>query len=512
MKKNTRILLLSGTGLAVLGGVTAVLLLTAPQKDVGTSTKTTAEEPALAIEEAAKLTLCDRTESDTVSVDVTNDSGSYSITQSGNTDADGKIEWTITDIAAAPLNYSTISTDVGNIISLEAKEFAEEVADTAELAKYGLDTPKATVKAKFTDGSEFTLKLGIEVPTSSTAIYITADDKNVYTLNKSKVSDFLGNKYGFVKLEAVPDYDATSEEVKKMTVERFDLEVPLVIESIKPENEGDIQVYSYRMVSPYSAYADLTDSPNFMYSVFGLTASSCEGVGLNDKVRELTGLNEPLCVITTESNIKTYTVTLGKAIVDTTTNEDGTETRKVSGFYGITSEVPDVLYCFDASSIAAMQINPEQLISKLFLMPYIYSLDSVTYSDPEGRAVNIGIETIKAQSENEQDEYKFTLNGEPTAEQPVKDLYQYFISASGEELYFDEDKGELIAEINYNYADKKDGIDGKDTVRFYSSNTDRKVIIEVNGQNLFKTRKMYTTQLYANIDNFLSGKEIILTY
>ena len=171
-----------------------------------------------------------------------------------------------------------------------------------------------------------------------------------------------------------------------------------------------------------------------------------------------------------------------------------------------------MLYRFDASSIAAMQIYPEQLISKMFLMPYIYSLDSVTYSDAEGRTLDIGVKTVKAATEEEQDEHSFTLNGEPTADQPVKDLYQYFISASGEELYFDEDKGDLIAEINYNYSDKKDGINGKDTVRFYSSNTDRKVIIELNGSNLFKTRKMYTTQLFSNVDNFLGGKEIVLTY
>ena len=166
----------------------------------------------------------------------------------------------------------------------------------------------------------------------------------------------------------------------------------------------------------------------------------------------------------------------------------------------------------DISRIAAMQVTPELLISKMFLMPYIYSLDSVTYSDAEGREVNIGIETIKAQSEDEEDVHNFTLNGKPTAEQPVKDLYQYLISASGEELYFDSDKGELLAEINYNYKDKKNGVGGKDTVRFYSSNTDRKVIIELNGENIFKTRRMFVTQLYSNMDSFMNGGEIILTY
>ncbi len=512
MKKNARILILSAAGLAVLGGVTAVLLLTAPAKVTDADTGTAAEEPTLAVEEAAKLTLCSREEADTLSIEVKNDIGTYSITPSGKTDDAGNIEWTIASIASAPLNTSSLSNAVGNIVALEAKEFAEEVADSSELAKYGLDAPRATVTAKFSDGTEFSVKVGIDVPTSSTALYITADDRNVYTLNKSKVSSFFDTEFAFVDLKAMPDYDQTGEEVRKVTVERFDLDEPLVLESITSDNEDEIQVYSYRMVSPYSAYADLTDSPNFMYGTFGITAAACEWVGLEEKDYEIAGLNDPLCVITTETNLKTYTLTLGKAITETVTADDGTETKKVSGFYGISSEVPDVLYRFDASGIAAMQVNPEQLISKMFLMPYIYSLDSVTYSDADGREVNIGIETIKAQSEDEEDVHNFTLNGKPTAEQPVKDLYQYLISASGEELYFDSDKGELLAEINYNYKDKKNGVGGKDTVRFYSSNTDRKVIIELNGENIFKTRRMFVTQLYSNMDSFMNGGEIILTY
>ena len=124
MKKNARILILSATGLAVLGGVTAVLLLTAPSKDTDADTGTAAEEPKLAVEEAAKLTLCSREEADTLSIEVKNDIGTYSITPSGKTDDAGNIEWTIASIASAPLNTSSLSNAVGNIVALEAKEFA----------------------------------------------------------------------------------------------------------------------------------------------------------------------------------------------------------------------------------------------------------------------------------------------------------------------------------------------------------------------------------------------------
>ena len=147
-------------------------------------------------------------------------------------------------------------------------------------------------------------------------------------------------------------------------------------------------------------------------------------------------------------------------------------------------------------------------------MPYIFDLESVDYSDSEGHKLDLGIRLIqKAIPEESKAEIsEFTVNGEKWDESRFKNLYQYLISAAGEELYLDTDKGELIAEVVYNYIDKAKGFGGKDTVRFYTSNTDRKVIIELNGENVFKTRQLYATQLLSNIESFLNGGEIILTY
>ena len=145
-------------------------------------------------------------------------------------------------------------------------------------------------------------------------------------------------------------------------------------------------------------------------------------------------------------------------------------------------------------------------------MPYVYSLSSVSYSDNAGTEFEIEIKTTPAQTEDGEDEHTMLLNNSEYDEQRIKDMYQYLISASGEELYFDDDKGELLATVEYKYLDPTDGINGKDTVRFYSSNTDRKVIISLNGENIYKTKQIYLTQLLSNAESFLSGGEIVLTY
>lgn len=513
MSKNKKIIIFSLIGLAILTGVTVVLLLTSPVMN-----EPLEGDPALDGSvtingtPVADLVMCKRAESEAVSIGVTTPSGDYSIVPAG--ESGGKVNWTVAGLENAPLDTDAVAEAAGYAVDFEAVDVVIELTDSAELEKYGLAEPNTVIKTKFSDNTEFELKVGDPVPNISSYVYVTADGKKVYTAMKTKTDCFHARALDYVRLTAIPAYDAEGgETVTKMTVERVDLKEPIVIESLEDEeNEDAIQVYSYRLTSPYTAYADLKDAPNFIYGLFGLTASSAECTDPTENDMALTGLDNPNCTVTVETNKKTYTLTLGAAIIETAYDDEGKETKKLNGFYGMTSEVPDVIYKFDGGSIPALTVQPQEIMSKLFLMPYIYSLDSIDYSDSENRKLSIGIETIKSADEEVGDIHRFTVNGEKWDEQACKDLYQYLISASGEDLYFDEDKGELLAEIVYNYKDKSDGVDGKDVVRIYASNTDRKIILNLNGKNLYKTRQIYSTQLFKNIDSFLRGDSITLTY
>lgn len=513
MSKNKKIIIFSLIGLAILTGVTIVLMLTSPVMN-----EQEEDDPALngtvTINgtPVADLVLCKRAESEAVSVEVTTPGGDYTIVPAG--ESGGTVNWTISGLENAPLDAGAVAEAAGYAVDFEAVDVVIELSDSAELEKYGLASPNTVIKTKFSDNTEFELKVGNQVPNISSYVYVTADGKKVYTAMKSKTGSFLARALDYVQLTAIPDYDsAGGETVTKMTVERVDLDEPIVIESLEDEEDEDaIQVYSYRLTSPYTAYADLKDAPNFIYGLFGLTASSTECIDPTESDITATGLDKPNCTVTVETNKKTYTLTLGAALIETTYDEEGGESKKLNGFYGISSEMPGVIYRFDGGSIPALTVQPQEIMSKLFLMPYIYSLGSIDYSDSENRKINIGIETIKSADEEVGDIHRFTVNGEKWDEQACKDLYQYLISASGEDLYFEEDKGELLAEIVYNYNDKSDGVDGKDVVRIYSSNTDRKIILNLNGKNLYKTRQIYATQLFKNIDSFLSGSDITLTY
>lgn len=368
MSKNKQILIFSGVGLLALGAVTAVLLATAPEAQPGEDVK---EEEVT----DERLILTEKTENDVVSVHVENAMGEYDIIRND----DG---WTIDGLQKAAINENALKSLVKGVSAMTASQFVEENAE--DLSKYGLSDPDYTVTVNY-GGEEFSFSAGDVSPADSKDVYLCEKGKTtVYTYPSSGIEDFAEEKFAYIDTAAMPAYDQSSgEEVRKLTIERLDLEKPIVIEQI-PAPEGDeIAVFSYELTSPYNAYADLTNSPNFIYSVFGLTADKAVWYGMEERDYEIAGLNNPSAVITVETNVKTYTVTLGNAVADEKTDENGVKSTEIVGFYGMTSEVADTLFLFNAESIPAMAIKPDDIISRLFLMPYIYSLDTVEYEDNE---------------------------------------------------------------------------------------------------------------------------------
>lgn len=504
MSKNKQILIFSGIGLAVLGGVTAALLLTAPQEEPETA------DGSDSAAESESFVLSAQTVDNITKIHVKNADGEYDIIPTEEADENGtaSVTWTIAGLENAPLLNDSIKSAVSGIANVEAQQRVEEKPENTE--KYGLSDPQAAVTISYADGTEYSFSFGDQTPTSSSAVYFMdkATD-TVYTYKKSAVTPFSGDKFSFIDTDVMPAQDSENgEEIQSLTVERYDLEEPLTIELI-PTVEDEIAVFTYQITSPYTVYADLTDAPTFMNSLFSLEAQKAVWYGLDERDYELAGLNEPSCTITMKTSEKTYKLTLGNVLADEAADENGNVSQKISGIYGICSEKPDVLYVFDYEDIPALSIDPESVVSELFLMPYIFSLDGVKYSDSEGREFEFTFETTPAETEDGEDVHSYYMNGEAAEEERVKQMYQFLISASGDELYFDEARGEQIAEITYTYSDKSRG---EDVVAFYESETDRSIIISVNGENMFKSKRAYINRLFKNADSLLNGGEIVLTY
>lgn len=498
MKKNTKILLFSVIGIVVLAAVIIVLVLTAPKNSEDEAEATTTTD--------ARLELSAYASTDVETIDIANENDSYTI---GKVDVDGTSQWTVVgaDIEQKMYDQSKFTTVVGYAAALSASSVVEENA--TDLAQYGLDKPNTTVTVNYTDGTSKSIIIGNATPLGNTVYIAEKGSSTVLTYHLYKLNSFmLYKRTNYVTTTVMPAYDAeTAPTIKKLTIKRSDLELPIVIQALPeiPEDSDSISVYSHTFTSPFNCYLDLTDGPEFLFSMYGLAASEAAYLEVTDETKAATGLDEPQCEVDMLVEDTIYRLYFGDAVYTTTVDETtGAETTTLTGYYGICNQVPDIIYIFSAETAVWVTMKPEDYMSKMFLVPYIYDLTSVSYEDENGSKFDVRIE-----GNNTDNHFYDNATNEEVDGDAFKELYQYLIAAKGETLYESDEKGALIATITYNYEDASME---PSVVQFYEGVEDREVIIAVNGVNVYKTKPMYTVRLEENAAAFLTGGEIVLTY
>ena len=496
--KNFRILLFSVIGLAVLGLVILLLTVTAPsdgEEEEETTTSASTLDPALVLQPDLEE------KGDIVSITVDNGLGSFTALL---TEQDGKSLWTIEgrDIDQKLLNTAMFDSLAATMTNMVARSVIEE--DPTDLAQYGLDKPQATVTVKYTDGS-FVMKIG-DVVTSGSANYVLInDDPTVYSYYTYEISSIMSMDWlTMITTAVMPAYDSdTAGDIKKITVTRKDLDKPIILEKLPevPEDSDSIQVYGYAFTSPGDVYLDLYNGNEFLNAMFGLTASKAAYVGVTDEVKAEVGLDDPFCEVDMLVGDVVYRLYIGDPITAEVTDEEtGAVRTEVTGYYGLCNKVPDVIYVFGISSLVWVTMEPDDYMSALFLVPYIYDVDTLSYRDS-----NVEF-TVTVTGNN--DENAMYMDGEEIDASLFRSFYQFLVSCRGEEMYTGETRGDFIAEFTYNYEDERD----PDTVTLYSDQEDRTVIIAINGNNVFKTKWNYGTRLLENAQAFISGGEIVQTY
>ena len=111
------------------------------------------------------------------------------------------------------------------------------------------------------------------------------------------------------------------------------------------------------------------------------------------------------------------------------------------------------------------------------------------------------------------DNHTFRYNGEALDDTRFKSFYQHLITSMGEELFFDEADYEPYIKVQFDYRSEYYDTYGRssDVLEFYKSD-DRKSIVRVNGDVLYKVRQVYTDRLLSNLDALLNGGNIELNW
>lgn len=522
LSKSTRTVIIAAAVLLALGAVCLVLMLTKGSDESDNSHSHSDAEASQT--EDNSLVFSSRKGTEIISAEITNSHGSYTFLRDsrvvttenddGTVSSSDEYYWTSEQLYGAPSSDSTINAFMNCLAGLTAYQLVEENAEN--LAQYGLEQPEASVNVAFEDGEKLTLHFGIINPSATSYAYCrVGDSSDVYMVSYYSASYAYLPITDFVLLSITDSYNSSSpEELDYFIIDRKDFDEPVEISymyDLAEDSEGnDIVITTFnthRITSPFVAEVDYSAGKNICYGLYGIYASDCISVNPDEQLLTEAGMDDPFCTLTFKYGGKRYVIKLGNEIVSVTeSGDDSTPNLKtVTGYYGMVSG-SNILYAFSADSTPWYTVKLEELVSRRPVSSYIYTCESVVITTPEreyefiieGDAEVGGI---------------FTLDGEALDNDKFKELYQHLVSSVGEELYRVQGDYEPYISIQFNYREKYHKNYGTDHDRldFYQSD-DRKNIVSVNGEVLFKVRQVFTDRLIENIDALLNGGEIKLDW
>ncbi len=493
MKKNAKILLASAAGIVVLGSATLVLVLTAPQPEVadsGDTSDSTAELFSYKADDVSKLT-------------ITNDNGEFAINRLGVE------KWGIDNIPEENANSASYSSVMENAADLTAKQTVEE--NPEDLEKYGLADPSAKFTVDFKDGKHdsVTCLVGNKNEGASGWYIKLSDSNTVYLVNESEISFANGSYLDYVSLSGFLDeYDVNEDVISRLRISRKDLDQDIVLDKL-PEVDAEVEntnVYvGYEISSHNNVLADDEADTGILYGMFELAAQSAVVVSPTEEQLKEYGLDDPFCTASMVLNDEVVKVEIGNAVY-AEDEETGAETDQITGYYGM-MQGADIIFVFAPDAVPWVTIEVDDILYKQFLTPYIYNVDTVTFTNDKNESHTVKIEG------DDSDTATFDLDGERMLNgASFRSFYRYLLSCYAEDIYIDEltDDNKFIGSFEYVYRSKEDGTmgNGVDKVELYSSEEDLTCIIVVNGEVRYKVRRVYGVRYLTNFDALLNGGNV----
>ncbi len=477
MSRNVKGLIAGVSALVLLGGgLTAFLLVNRGGDNGGTDTT----EPTQAAEAVINASTGDMVSS----VEISNGE-ELRVYQSGTAEESEAAVFTLEGYEDIPLNQNMLSTLTNNLSALNGTLVEENCAD---LSRYSLDAPRASVKITYEDGAVFEAAVGEVYAIDATKTYLAAGD-DVYLVKSSLVSNYLEDHTHFVSSTILEE---PAEEaypiVNSLHVQRTDWDYELLLKYSYDENEDDDNggtAATHIMYEPVFSYLSVDKSVEVTNGMFGLSALDVIAVHPGEDTLAEAGITDPFCTVTMECDDgNTYVLYFG----NTFTPEDMDELC-----YYAYIEGKDVLYAVSQESAVWATMKPENITSQNIIASYVWDLVTldVTVGD---KAVS-----FEGNGTGSKDDYVAKKDGVVCDQERFRLFYKFLLSIYGEELCFEEalPAGDPDASV---HVVTKDGTEDY-TVSFYAL-TDLTMMVAVDGTPTYKIRTSCLDALEHNIDIF----------
>ncbi len=408
----------------------------------------------------------------------------------------GEEEWTVTELEGLSQSDTAVSATVNIASGLTAQEIAEE--NPSDLSKYGLSEPVSRFTVEFSDYDRTTrtFLIGNETPEGDCRYVCEEGVNTIYTVKSASLTYFLSKPEYFVTLVlmATPDDDSWPEIVD-LTVERQDLDYVISFRTEEDQTEGLMSAQV--MYEPIYMSLNITNSTDVTHGMWGLTAEDTIIANPGEDDLAQYGLDDPGTTVTLKTDDdKTHVLTIGDPIY--VQDENGNDTAQIASYYVYLTgeEGINSIYQVAADSLPWTTFLPEDVISNLMTTNAVGTVDTIVYENESGSSV------FEIDTDDEGSVTKVTLDGEEVDANLFKTLYQQIITCPTNQVYFEDTDAEPFATLSINVND------GKSDVIEFIRDTNRRVIVKLNGRTTFRIASTWIDSLEDNIENVRNGTEV----
>lgn len=475
MKKQIVILVVCLLVVAALGA--SLWFLMGYEPDGASSSSYTVDE---------SLQLNQRSINDLDTLQIKNETGSYTIRYLGDS------QYTIEELGEAPLNNSMLSSACSPAAAVVATSLVDEAPES--LADFGLQSPRASLTARYTDGSEFVLELGSDAPGKNGVYGKIKGNEAVYLLSSYTFGNMLKDKFEYVDM-TITEPPASSEG--EVLPERIAFGGSLRAEQLVVERnnsasdeEESYGLNLYRVSAPKLRAVDSDSAVEALQALLSITAESAVAYQPDEAQLKEYGLDMPYSTVDftyLDEEENTLQVSLSASAVDT------------EGYvYLMRSGVP-VVYRVDAAGLPWYDMTYQDFVATLQLLPYIDTVSQVTVEASGGQKYVFDFE-------GEGDELQFKSGGKQLDDKQFRKYYQSLIGMPSEEYTEAEppDESEALLKITFTYRDSSKK---PDYIALLPGPT-RRVFLSINGESEFYTRASYLDTILKNSEKILAGEEV----
>lgn len=471
MKKQLKYIIITLCAAVVLGlaAFAASVLIPDSQTGDGESSK---------LSQTVKI--YDKEDTSAVMFTVTNQYGVYELKRkdSGN--------FYIEDLEGFNVSQTYLNSFANTFSSVTAKKLVTEQPE--DLSLYGLDEPEASVKAEFSDET-LTLLIGDTEATTNGYYCKLENSDRIYLISAGIGGRLFSSKLYYIDRQITPAYDTNKELViENLTLSGAVREEDIVIVPTEETDDEYAQIFGYNIIAPANAPLDLTKGTDFLTSFFVLTGDTTVAISPDEETLAEYGFDSPYSVAKVKSSAGNFTVTVGK----------------VDGEYCyVMNDTDDVIFRCQKSSVSWLETQYYELVSSIFLVPHINTVDKVEINTP-GEDFVFDIDYDK-----QSDVYTVKRDGKTLNSSNFQSFYQVLVSAYLENYSEERCDDAPKLTLTYRYING-----GKDTVEFITSPTDpRSCIIKLNGNYTdFTVRAVYVDKVISDCQKVLTGEEIATTW